>query len=47
MLYLAADTGMRPQEYIVIPDFAFTDGGVNVDRALKTTSKNLKVNRFH
>jgi integrase len=35
MLYLAADTGMRPQEYIVVPDYAFIDGGVNVDRALE------------
>jgi integrase len=35
MLYLAADSGMRPQEYIVIPDFAFTDGGVMVERALE------------
>jgi integrase len=35
MLYLAVDTGMRPQEYIVIQETAFTDGGVRIDRALE------------
>jgi integrase len=35
MLYLAADSGMRSQEYIVVPDFNFIDGGVKVDRALE------------
>ena len=41
MLYLAADTGMRPQEYIVIADFSFTDGGVKVDRALETGARKI------
>lgn len=41
MLYLAADTGMRPQEYIVIDDFSFTDGGVKVDRALETGARKI------
>lgn len=35
MLYLAADSGMRPQEYIVVPHANITDKGVKVDRALE------------
>lgn len=35
MLYLAADSGMRPQEYIVVARESFTDRGVTVDRALE------------
>lgn len=35
MLYLAADSGMRPQEYIVVPYKNITDKGVQVDRALE------------
>jgi len=35
MLYLAADSGMRPQEYIVVPHKNVTDRGVQVDRALE------------
>ena len=35
MLYLAADSGMRPQEYIVVPHKNVTDKGVQVDRALE------------
>ncbi len=35
MLYLAADSGMRPQEYIAVAASNFTDGGVQVDRALE------------
>lgn len=35
MLYLAADSGMRPQEYIVVPRSNITDHGVQVDRALE------------
>jgi integrase len=41
MLYLAADSGMRPQEYIVIGGHNFVDGGVNVDRALETGAKKI------
>jgi integrase len=35
MLYLAADSGMRPQEYIVISKASLSDKGVKVDRALE------------
>jgi integrase len=35
MLYLAVDSGMRPQEYIVLPRTNVTDKGVQVDRALE------------
>lgn len=35
MLYLAADSGMRPQEYIVVPKSNIRDQGVEVDRALQ------------
>lgn len=35
MLYLAADSGMRPQEYIVVPTKNVTEKGVQVDRALE------------
>jgi integrase len=35
MLYLAADSGMRPQEYIVLPQANVTNKGVQVDRALE------------
>jgi integrase len=41
MLYLAADSGMRPQEYLVIADYAFRDGGVQVDRALETLGRKI------
>lgn len=35
MLYLAADSGMRPQEYIVLPNANVKDKGVQIDRALE------------
>jgi integrase len=35
MLYLAADSGMRPQEYVVVPRANLTSKGVHVDRALE------------
>jgi integrase len=35
MLYLAADSGMRPQEYIVVPNANLADKGIQVDRALE------------
>jgi integrase len=34
MLYLAVDSGMRPQEHIVVARSAITDRGVQIDRAL-------------
>jgi integrase len=35
MLYLAVDSGMRPQEYVVVPRDNVLDNGVKVDRALE------------
>ncbi len=35
MLYLAADSGMRPQEYVVAARANLTGHGINVDRALE------------
>ena len=35
MLYLAADSGMRPQEYIAAARANLKDGGIKVDRALE------------
>src|SRR5262249_40090423 len=35
MLYLAADSGMRPQEYVVAPRANMTGHRINVDRALE------------
>ena len=34
MLYLAVDSGMRPQEYVAVSRSAFRDGGVYVERAI-------------
>jgi integrase len=34
MLYLAVDSGMRPQEYLVLPQSNLKETGVEVDRAL-------------
>lgn len=45
MLYLAADTGMRPQEYIVIPDFNVEPTGVKVDRALERGGMKISVTK--
>jgi hypothetical protein len=43
MLYLAADSGMRPQEYLVIQHYNVTDEGVRVDRALERGGYRLSV----
>jgi integrase len=43
MLYLAADTGMRPQEYLVIQHCNVIDEGVRVDRALERGGYKLSV----
>lgn len=43
MLYLAVDTGMRPQEYLVVPDFNIHDSGVQVDRALESGDRKISV----
>ncbi len=45
MLYLAADTGMRPQEYIVVPRANLADGGVKVDRALERGGDRISVTK--
>jgi integrase len=45
MLYLAADTGMRPQEYIVIPNCNLEDAGVKVDRALERGGLKISVTK--
>lgn len=45
MLYLAADTGMRPQEYIVLPRSNLRDGGVEVDRALDAGGRKISVTK--
>lgn len=45
MLYLAADSGMRPQEYIVVPRANLFDGGVKVDRALERGDEKISVTK--
>lgn len=45
MLYLAADSGMRPQEYIVVPRHNILDGGVKVDRALERGGTKISVTK--
>ena len=45
MLYLAADTGMRPQEYIVVPNCNLDDSGVKVDRALERGGRKISVTK--
>lgn len=43
MLYLAADTGMRPQEYLVIQHHNISAEGATVDRALERGGYKLSV----
>ncbi|MCR9194542.1 MAG: tyrosine-type recombinase/integrase [Hyphomonas sp.] len=45
MLYLAIDSGMRPQEYIVVPGFSLRDNGIMVDRALERGSNKISVTK--
>ena len=45
MLYLAADSGMRPQEYIALSKTAVKDNGVHVDRALDGSGKEITVTK--
>jgi len=47
MLYLAADSGMRPQEYLVVPRCNFKDHGVEVDRALERPGYKISVTKTH
>lgn len=43
MLYLAVDSGMRPQEYIVVPNKNILDKGVLVSQALESGNRKISV----
>jgi len=43
ILYLAADSGMRPQEYLAIADAAVRDNGAYVTRAVERSGDKLSV----
>ena len=43
ILYLAADSGMRPQEYLVIAKDGLVNGGVKVERALERGARKISV----
>ena len=45
MLYLAADSGMRPQEYLAVARSDFKDGGVEVKRAIERPGTRLSVTK--
>lgn len=45
MLYLAADSGMRPQEYIALSNAALRERGVYVDRALDGSGHKISVTK--
>ena len=45
MLYLAADTGMRPQEYLVVPQRNLATDGVKIDRALERGGYRISVTK--
>jgi integrase len=45
MLYLAADSGMRPQEYLAIAHSALTETGVRVERAIDGDGKSISVTK--
>jgi integrase len=45
MLYLATDTGMRPQEYVVVPRQNISAKGVEVDRALERGGNSISVTK--
>ena len=45
ILYLAADSGMRPQEYLALAQSAIHDNGVLVDRAIEGGSKKISVTK--
>ncbi len=45
MLYLAADSGMRPQEYLVVARSNLSDKGVKVDRALDAGGREISVTK--
>lgn len=39
MIYLAADSGMRPQEYLVLPCASVLDNGINIVQALDRSNR--------
>ena len=43
MLYLAADSGMRPQEYLAVADGSLKNKGVQVSRAIERSGRKLSV----
>jgi len=43
MLYLAVDSGMRPQEYLAVADSSVKDKGVQVSRAIERSGIRLSV----
>jgi integrase len=45
MLYLAVDSGMLPQEYLVVPHSALRETGVEVDRALEGGGTEITVTK--
>jgi integrase len=45
MLYLAVDSGMRPQEYLVLPHSALKDTGVEIVRALEGGGTEITVTK--
>ncbi len=45
MLYLAVDSGMRPQEYLALARSSLKETGVEVDRALDGGSRNITVTK--
>ena len=45
MLYLATDTGMRPQEYLALPHYNVLGSAVKVDRALESGGIRISVTK--
>ncbi|WP_052341661.1 tyrosine-type recombinase/integrase [Salinarimonas rosea] len=45
MLYLAADSGMRPQEYLAVAQSDFDEHGVRVSRAIDGSGRKLSVTK--
>jgi len=45
ILYLAVDSGMRPQEYLALAHSAIQHNGVKVDRAIEGGSKKISVTK--
>ena len=43
IMYLAADSGMRPQEYLAIARAGLRDGGVSVERAIERGGRKISV----